>query len=102
MLVHSQNEGRNTCASMPIHKNIAFLGNGIEDDIEEASLRLVALYQLIGIVSEVAEHIVLLDLESYVHPIVALLVGKTRFHAGEDLDIELQGLQRYRGQSKKR
>ena len=53
---------------MPIHKNVTFLCNGVEDDTEEdlvlftsPSPRLIAVHQLIGIVGEVGKHAILLD-----------------------------------------
>ena len=36
------NEGRNTCASMLIYNNIAFLDNGVEDDTEEVVVFLTS------------------------------------------------------------
>ena len=91
---------------MPIHNNVAFLGNGVEHDAKEVvilftdtSPRLITVHQLISLVREIVEHAILPNGESHVHPLFALADGELRAHAGEDLNIKLAGLQGNASQS---
>ena len=85
---------------MPIHNNVAFLHNGVKYDAKEVAIlltgsspRLIAFYQLIGLIREIAEHAILSNRESHVHPLFALADGELRAHASEDLNIKHAGLQ---------
>ena len=89
-----------TCASVPIHNDVALSRNGVKDDAKEVvvlftspSSRLVAIHQLIGFVRGIVEHVVLLDRESHVHLLLVLTKNEARARAGKDLDVELVGLQ---------
>ena len=86
---------------MPIHDSVAFLCNSVKYDFQEiifllASLfaQLIILHQLVGIISEVAEHANFLDRKSYIHLLLALLDRKSTIHASEDLNIEILNLER--------
>ena len=85
---------------MPIHNNVAFFRNGVKCDAKKVvillmgpSPRLIVVHQLIGLIREIAEHAVLPNRESHVHPLFALADGELRAHVGEDLNIKLAGLQ---------
>ena len=89
-----------TCASMPIHNNVACLHNGVKDDTKEVvilltspSPRLVAIHQLIALVREIAEHVVLPDRKSNVHLFLVLTKSESKVCARKDLDVELVALQ---------